>query len=62
MSHQLSIPIAFIAGVVSFLSPCVLPLIPGYISMLSGVSMEELKGGGDAALVQRIIRAIPSPL
>src|SRR5487761_442143 len=56
MTHQLSIPIAFLAGVVSFLSPCVLPLIPGYISMLSGVSMEELKGSGDAALVQRIIR------
>ncbi|HUY12146.1 MAG TPA: cytochrome c biogenesis protein CcdA [Terriglobia bacterium] len=56
MGHQLSIPIAFLAGVVSFLSPCVLPLIPGYISMLSGVSMEELKGGGDAALVQRIVR------
>ncbi|MGH9431522.1 MAG: cytochrome c biogenesis CcdA family protein [Terriglobia bacterium] len=56
MNHQLSIPIAFIAGVVSFLSPCVLPLIPGYISMLSGVSMDELKSGGDAALVQRIIR------
>ncbi|MGH9455734.1 MAG: cytochrome c biogenesis CcdA family protein [Terriglobia bacterium] len=56
MSHQLSIPIAFVAGVVSFLSPCVLPLVPGYISMLSGVSMDELKGGGDAALVQRIIR------
>jgi cytochrome c-type biogenesis protein len=56
MGHQLSIPIAFVAGVVSFLSPCVLPLIPGYISMLSGVSMEELKAGGDAALVERIIR------
>ena len=56
MSHQLSIPIAFVAGIVSFLSPCVLHLIPGYISMLSGVSMDELKGGGDTALVERIIR------
>ena len=50
MTHQLSIPIAFVAGLVSFLSPCVLPLIPGYISMLSGVSMEELKAEGAAGL------------
>lgn len=54
MSHQLGIPIAFVAGVVSFLSPCVLPLIPGYISMLSGVSMEELKAGGSAGAAGRI--------
>ncbi|PYU88302.1 MAG: hypothetical protein DMG25_20245 [Acidobacteria bacterium] len=33
MNNQLSIPIAFLAGVASFLSPCVLPLVPGYISM-----------------------------
>ena len=43
MNHELSIPIAFLAGIVSFLSPCVLPLVPGYISMLSGASIEELK-------------------
>lgn len=55
MTQQLSIPIAFVAGVVSFLSPCVLPLIPGYISMLSGASMEELKAGGDAGLVGRVL-------
>ena len=54
MAHQLSIPIAFVAGLVSFLSPCVLPLIPGYISMLSGVSMEELKANGAAGLGARI--------
>ncbi len=35
---------AFFAGVVSFISPCVLPLIPGYISMVSKLSFEELKG------------------
>ncbi len=56
MTHQLSIPIAFLAGVVSFLSPCVLPLVPGYISMLSGASIEELKAGASAALLQRILR------
>jgi cytochrome c-type biogenesis protein len=36
---------AFLAGLVSFLSPCVLPLVPGYISMLSGIGMEQLRSG-----------------
>ena len=40
MSTTLSI--AFIAGLISFLSPCVLPLIPGYISYISGVSYNQL--------------------
>ena len=35
---------AFVAGVVSFISPCVLPLIPGYLSFISGVSLEEMRG------------------
>ena len=34
--------IAFLAGFVSFLSPCVLPLIPGYISYIAGTSYEKL--------------------
>jgi cytochrome c-type biogenesis protein len=55
MAHQLSIPIAFVAGLVSFLSPCVLPLIPGYISMLSGVSLEELRADAAAGLGARIL-------
>jgi len=39
------IPIAFVAGILSFLSPCVLPLVPGYISLISGVSIDGLKEG-----------------
>src|SRR5918999_454426 len=39
-----TIPLAFAAGVVSFLSPCVLPLVPGYLSYMSGLSAGE--GGG----------------
>ncbi len=35
--------LAFLAGVVSFVSPCVLPLIPGYISMVSNLSFQDLK-------------------
>ena len=38
-----TLPIAFLAGLVSFLSPCVLPLIPGYISYISGTSLDKIK-------------------
>jgi cytochrome c-type biogenesis protein len=41
---NISLGIAFIAGILSFLSPCVLPLIPGYISFISGISFKELHG------------------
>jgi cytochrome c-type biogenesis protein len=34
---------AFLAGLVSFLSPCVLPLVPGYVSLISGAGVEQLK-------------------
>jgi cytochrome c-type biogenesis protein len=41
---NLPLPIAaFLAGLISFLSPCVLPLVPGYVSLISGVGVEELK-------------------
>lgn len=39
-----NILISFLGGILSFLSPCVFPLVPGYISMISGVSVEHLKG------------------
>ncbi len=42
---EISVFAAFLAGLVSFLSPCVLPLVPGYISMLSGIGVEQLKEG-----------------
>src|SRR6185369_248928 len=41
----LNIAISFAAGILSFLSPCVLPLVPGYISLISGVSIDGLKEG-----------------
>ena len=37
-----SLSVAFLAGLISFLSPCVLPLIPGYISYISGTTLEKL--------------------
>jgi cytochrome c-type biogenesis protein len=43
--ENVSVLAAFTAGVISFISPCVLPLIPGYLSFISGVSVEEMKSG-----------------
>jgi cytochrome c-type biogenesis protein len=42
----LAMPVAAIAGLVSFLSPCVLPLVPGYLSYVTGLSGEELADEG----------------
>jgi cytochrome c-type biogenesis protein len=39
----IGIPVAFGAGLVSFLSPCVLPLVPGYISAVAGVAPQEIR-------------------
>jgi len=42
--HNLPLPLAaFAAGILSFLSPCVLPLVPGYVSLISGASVEDLQ-------------------
>ena len=40
---------AFLAGLVSFLSPCVLPLVPGYLAFIAGTSLDELRGGARGA-------------
>ncbi|MEZ4547398.1 MAG: cytochrome c biogenesis protein CcdA [Thermodesulfobacteriota bacterium] len=55
---QVSWAIAFLAGIVSFLSPCVLPLIPGYVSMVSKMSFEELTGGATEGRTTKIL--VPS--
>jgi len=49
--ENVSLFAAFVAGLLSFISPCVLPLIPGYLSFISGVSLEEMRGGPAAAAV-----------
>ena len=43
MDVSVSFPLAFLAGVVSFLSPCVLPLVPGYLSAVTGVAASDLE-------------------
>ncbi|MEJ2068072.1 MAG: cytochrome c biogenesis protein CcdA, partial [Deltaproteobacteria bacterium] len=40
--EQVPLLISFSAGILSFLSPCVLPLIPGYISFVTGLSVAEM--------------------
>ena len=45
------IPVALLAGFLSFLAPCVLPLVPGYLSTVSAVSAEDLGRPGTARRV-----------
>lgn len=45
---DITIPIAFLAGIVSFLSPCILPLVPAYLSFLAGTSVSDAKNGGQS--------------
>lgn len=50
--------LAFAAGLLSVLSPCVLPLLPAYLSLISGISVEEMQEGAAAAGVRRrVMRA-----
>ena len=53
--ESVSLMAAFAAGLVSFLSPCVLPLVPGYISMISGASVDELKAEQGDGLLSKIL-------
>src|SRR2546425_11876618 len=50
-----NILIAFAGGLLSFLSPCVLPLVPGYISLMSGVSVDHLKSDGGGSSRRAVI-------
>ncbi len=51
-SLALAVPVALVAGLVSFFSPCVLPLVPGYLSYVSGVGVQDLdRPGGRPRIV-----------
>jgi cytochrome c-type biogenesis protein len=45
----ISLGVAFLAGLVSFLSPCVLPLVPSYVTFVTGLTLDELTTGGRSA-------------
>ena len=49
---DISIPMAFLAGLLSFLSPCVLPLLPSYVSFITGISFEQLTSEKDRKRVR----------
>lgn len=52
---NVSVITAFAAGVISFLSPCVLPLVPGYISIVSGFSLEQLQSAQKEDGLMRVV-------
>lgn len=54
-SASVGILIAFTAGLLSFLSPCVLPLIPSYISFITGMSLEDMTRARRSALLHAIL-------
>ena len=47
MNESVGLWVALAGGVLSFLSPCVLPLVPSYLSFVTGMSLEDLQGGVD---------------
>lgn len=57
MSGAVSIRLAFAAGLISFLSPCVLPLLPAYLSFMTGLTTAELSDG-DRSTAQVMVPAV----
>ena len=55
--HDVSIPAALIAGLVSFLSPCVLPLVPPYLIYLTGATIEHVANDETAQASKRAVMA-----
>jgi cytochrome c-type biogenesis protein len=57
MIHDVSIPAALVAGLVSFLSPCVLPLVPPYLVYLTGATIEHVANDQVVAVSRRAVMA-----
>src|ERR1700709_2016573 len=55
MIHDVSIPAAFIAGIISFLSPCVLPLVPPYLIYLTGATIERVVSAEETSASRRAV-------
>ena len=55
MGQSLGVAVAFSAGLFSFLSPCVLPLFPSYLSFITGMSVDRLTGDVDSATRRRVL-------
>ena len=52
--NEVSLLAAFVAGIVSFISPCVLPLVPSYVTFITGVSFDELTAANAGPRVRRL--------
>ena len=55
MAGNVAVPIAFGAGLASFLSPCVLPLIPSYITFITGMTLDDVQRSRRVALVHALL-------
>ncbi|MBC2709471.1 MAG: cytochrome c biogenesis protein CcdA [Desulfosarcina sp.] len=56
-TESISYPAALFAGVLSFFSPCILPLIPAYFTFITGLSLDELTGAQTTRVRARVVRA-----
>ncbi|MGD9384011.1 MAG: cytochrome c biogenesis protein CcdA, partial [Desulfobacterales bacterium] len=54
-TEAVSFPAAFLAGFLSFLSPCVLPLIPAYFTFITGFSLEELTENRNSEIRKKVV-------
>jgi len=61
MEENVTLLAAFGAGLLSFISPCVLPLIPGYLSYISGMSLDEMRGAGSPGSTMTATVAVAAP-
>ena len=59
MEENVTLLAAFGAGLLSFISPCVLPLIPGYLSYISGLSLDEMRGASGPGAASVAVVAPP---
>lgn len=53
-TSEVSIIISFVAGILTFLSPCILPLFPSYITYITGKSFEDIKTSGPSSNIRKV--------
>ena len=58
--HDVSIPAAILAGLISFLSPCVLPLVPPYLVYLTGATIEHVSHDENVRASKRAVMGAPA--
>jgi cytochrome c-type biogenesis protein len=56
-AENVTYPAALMAGLLSFFSPCILPLIPAYFTFITGYSLEELTGGLDSGIRKKVFQS-----